>query len=586
MPSFAKKSSHLFVCGCPLSGTGEVVTWLNSSGDIAIGIERYQQFWSAHLSLPADAFEESRFFNVRSEDTWYDSIERFSEHYESLWKKWSNAAFIGDMVPGFWRNLPGLLDSYPLGRVIYIYRDPFSVARSYKVRSLNSSDTCWGIHRDVSFAIQEWNESVRNVVDLFNAAGAESEALHNRLFIFKYEDFITECIDRRGLNKFLDHAVTLPVISTNEKLGKTNNPEVLSEVEKDLIWTLLDTKLIGQVQRILENQRRYLIAQKINPQKPGRREWYHTADKRDAGIEYGEFRIRGCSYVFRGREEASKIHTSYAACIGSATTFGRFLRNPYPSQLETYTKIPFINLGIGGARPETYLANEALMKTLQDASLVVLEVMSARGYLSPFFEPADPAGNMGDFKDCFGLERYAENDADLKWLLTMTKNKEPVFVDRVFEMCFKYLTAPQRALIRDALINHYCVDIHSLVKRINKPIVALFMSQNQPYQARRRANPESYEEWSGGYPHYVDEIVLQFLRQIGVPAVVSRSHQGLPYIVHNWKTGEPAPVFPWQKNPALNSYYPSQEMHDNAFQALIQEPMIRSLCNRQGTELI
>ena len=188
---------------------------------------------------------------------------------------------------------------------------------------------------------------------------------------------------------------------------------------------------------MLENQRHYAIAQKTNPQKPGRREWYHTADKRDAGIEYGEFRITGCNYVFRGRGEVPQIPTSYAACIGSATTFGRLLRNPYPAQLETYTKIPFINLGIGGARPESYLANEALIKTLQEASLVILEVMSARGYLSPVFEPVDSADNRGDFKDCFGLERYTKNNPKLERLLT--KNKEPVFVDRVFKNMFRVL---------------------------------------------------------------------------------------------------------------------------------------------------
>ena len=174
-------------------------------------------------------------------------LSTFRRHYGSLRKKWCNVAFIGDKVPGFWRNLPGLLSGYPLGRVIYTYRDPFSVARSYKVRSQNSLDTNWGRKRDVSFAIQEWNASVRIVVDFLNSVAAKNEVLHNRLFILKYEDFITNCVDRCGLNKFLDHVVTLPVISINRGLSKTNNFEVLCEVEKDLIWTLLDTKLIGEM---------------------------------------------------------------------------------------------------------------------------------------------------------------------------------------------------------------------------------------------------------------------------------------------------------------------------------------------------
>ena len=82
MTLFTRKPSHLFVCGCPRSGTSGVAAWLGSSSDIAIGMERYQRYWSTHLTLPEGAFEESRFFNVVPEDTWYDSIEHFSE---ALW---------------------------------------------------------------------------------------------------------------------------------------------------------------------------------------------------------------------------------------------------------------------------------------------------------------------------------------------------------------------------------------------------------------------------------------------------------------------------------------------------------------------
>ncbi len=203
--------------------------------------------------------------------------------------------------------------------------------------------------------------------------------------------------------------------------------------------------------------------------------------------------------------------------------------------------------------------------------------MSARGYQSSFFEPNYPFGNKGYFIDYFNLEKYAEKDVKLKWLLSKTANNEPVFVDRAFETAFKYLDESQRDLIRDRLINRYCSDIRKLIEEIGKPVVALFMSRNEPYQARRLREPKSSEEWSGTYPHFIDEIALNFFQQLDASVVISRSKLGFPYIVKNPLTNEPAPVFPWQENPALNTYYPSQEMHNDAVVELLKNPTIQAL---------
>jgi hypothetical protein len=206
-----------------------------------------------------------------------------------------------------------------------------------------------------------------------------------------------------------------------------------------------------------------------------------------------------------------------------------------------------------------------------------MEVMSARGCVSPIFEPLDPVTNLGHFKDYFGLEKFAEGDAGLKMLLERAKAKEPVFVDRVYENAFKYLTTSQRDLVRDALISRYSRDSKFLLEIIGKPVIALFMSRNAPYEAHNEKSPKCYAQWSGAYPHFVDEVFLEFLNQRGIPVVVSRSQRGFPFVVKNWLTGEPASVFSWQEDPTLNSYYPSQEMHDDAFQALVQQPSIRAL---------
>ncbi len=566
-------SDVLFVCGGRYSGTSAITKWLGSSGVIALGMERYQGYWSEHLSLPKDAFSEERFFEVESGDTWSGTLSQSQEHYAAVREMWQRAVLVGDEIPGLWRKLEWVFSAYPQAKVVYAFRDPFSVALSYKARSVNHSQ-----HHDASYGLLEWNESAQKILEYFNSEPSQGHAIHEQCFVIKYDDFVINCSDRSGLKKFLGGKVELPDVQINGYQDSSGAPEGLDETERELVWTLSDKRMNAEIERILDKQKVYFSINTSN--KRGRSQWYHASDKQDASIEYGEFQIPGCAYVFRGRSGVPRLDSQYVACIGSATTFGRFLRNPYPAQLESFTGTPFMNLGIGGGRPESFLANEALTKVLQNSSLVIMEVMSARGCVSPIFEPVDPVTNMGHFKDYFGLEKFAERDAHLKMLLSKAKAKEPVFVDRVYEITFKYLASSQRDLIRDALIDRYSRDSSFLLEMIGKPVIALFMSRNAPYAARKEGSPKSYEQWSGAFPHFVDEVFLEFLTQRGIPVVVSRSQRGFPFVVKNWRTGESSPVFSWQEDPTLNTYYPSQEMHDDAFQELVQQPLIRALCTQ------
>jgi hypothetical protein len=531
-----RDSDVLFVCGCRYSGTREITKWLGSSGIIALGIERYRGYWSEHLSLPKDAFSEERFFEVKSGDTWYDTLSQYQEHYAAVRGMWQRAVLVGDEIPGLWRKLEWVFSAYPRAKAVYTFRDPFSVALSCKARSVNHCQD-----HDASYGMLEWNESARKIVEYFNSEPSQGLAIHERCFVIKYDDFVINCSDRSGLRKFLGAELGLPDIQINCCEDSSVAPVALDETEKELVRTLLDKKVTVEMERILDTQKMHFSRDTFN--KLGRIQWYHASDKRDANIEYGEFQIPGCAYVFRGRSGPPRLDSPYVACIGSATTFGRFLRSPYSAQLESHTGTPFINLGVGGGRPESFLANEALTRALQNSSLVIMEVMSARGCVSPIFEPLDPVTNLGHFKDYFGLEKFAEDDAGLKMLLERAKAKKPVFVDRVYEKAFKYLTTSQRDLVRDALTSRYSTDSRFLLEIVGKPVIALFMSRNAPYEARNEKSPKSYEQWSGAYPHFVDEVFLEFLKQRGIPVVVSRSQRGFPFVVKNWLTGEPSSVF-------------------------------------------
>lgn len=544
------KSTQLFICGCPRSATTRFTRWLLSSDAVVLGIERYQNYWDNHLQLPNYAFEESRFFNIQTGDSWYNSFDQLQEknYYESMRKRWKQAKIIGDKIPYLWKNLPGLFKSYPDAKVIYLLREPFSVARSYKQRALNPEDMDWGKDRDASFAIHDWNQSVKKIIEIFNDnSSIQFERVDKKIFIIRFEDFVHNCLDTESLFNFLGCRLSLRSMVEKQILSTRIQ---LSEIEKEVIWTLLDFELVKEIRCITDKQRLYYL-QTTYSDKEKRYKYTHPVDRSNTGIDYGEFQIPDCSFMFRGRSKPFNPEIPYAVCIGGSATFGRFIHEPYPSQLEKINGMTVLNLGIEDARPETYLVNESLFKIIKGAEFIILEFMSAHGYQSPIFKPVNFVGNHGYFMDFFNLKSYVEKDKRLKWLMDKAENNESVFVDEVYQTIFKYLSESQRDLIRNVLINRYCNDIRLIIEQVQRPVIALLMTQNQPFQLRRKRNPQSYEEWAGAYPRFVDEVVLQYLKQLGVLVVESR--------------------------PRMSFSYPSQDMHDNAVSALIQIPFIKNI---------
>jgi hypothetical protein len=573
----------LFVCGCPQSGTRAISDWLSASERVVLGQQRYRQYWRRHLSLPEQALSHQRFFELRPQDTWYESLDQFKGHYEAARERWPRALCVGDEIPELWKNLAYISASHPSAKVLYSYRDPFSVALQWKARASGrihpDSDPCG----DTYHAILEWNDSVRSVIEFINNQWRKAEP-SSACFVLDFGEWVSNCFDRYGLESFLGEGIDLPQLTMNSPREIGEEPMALSSVEREIVCSVADMSLHREIQRVIGKQKTLFSAARWKAEGPKRQQWYHFSDRRDADIDYGEHQIPGCCYAFRGRGTPLEPGEPYAACIGSATTFGRFLKSPYPAQLEAYTGIPFLNLGIGGGRPESYLIEATLLESLRNASLVVMEVMSARGYASPIYQPANPMSNLGYFKDFFQLERISGARTEVEKLLKKAHAKEKSFVERIYESVVLHMTSAQKALVREAVLNAYFRDWTYLMEAIGKPIIVLFMSRRAAGQAYSPSEATTLEQWAGDYPHFLDEAFLECLRQRGVPVVVSRSHRGLPFVVRNWQSGQPAPVFPWQADPTLNHYYPSQEMHDDAFRALVQQPLIGELRGR-GREI-
>jgi hypothetical protein len=149
---------HLFICGCPRSGTTFLATLLNAHPAVAVGIERYGNRFFTEPLLPA-LFEEERFFDLQPGDTFYDDLS-FSRVYADKRDGFARARLVGDKIPLLFRYLDRLHASFPEAKVVFCLRNLLDVAASYQARADNDADLTWHRDKGALAALEDWNEAL------------------------------------------------------------------------------------------------------------------------------------------------------------------------------------------------------------------------------------------------------------------------------------------------------------------------------------------------------------------------------------------------------------------------------------------
>ncbi len=103
----------------------------------------------------------------------------------------------------------------------------------------------------------------------------------------------------------------------------------------------------------------------------------YAYDEDHLPFRYGLNPLRSDGFVDYYRIPAA-LPEKPIVCLGSAYTFGRFTRDPYPDLLAKALNRPVLNLGGGLATPHSYLASPPALRLIAGASAVIIQVMSAR----------------------------------------------------------------------------------------------------------------------------------------------------------------------------------------------------------------
>ena len=174
---------RLFICGCPRTGTTALWHTLMASESIFLGVERYGALVRRPNTLSNKHFEEHRFFNIECGDTFYTNLFEFHEfkpYAEGAKQKYGNAKYLGDKIPKLYKDFSGFSSRFPEAKIIFMLRNIYDTALSYKRRSQSSSDS---FNQSTYDCVQDWNEALRrfSVNDglEFNGLAVEYERLFN-----------------------------------------------------------------------------------------------------------------------------------------------------------------------------------------------------------------------------------------------------------------------------------------------------------------------------------------------------------------------------------------------------------------------
>ena len=299
----------------------------------------------------------------------------------------------------------------------------------------------------------------------------------------------------------------------------------------------------------------------------------HLSGYQERDYEVVDYRMAELTHTglrFRGPVEVDS-RVGYFACIGAAQTFGCFVDRPYPTLLSNQLGLPVLNLGYGGAGPEFFADQTSLHAYLNQASFVVLQVMSGRSQSNSLYECGglEYATRRSDGRRMGAQRAIAE--AMLPGPAHLAGKRIPSRLRRLLpdsEAAVRSRTEPLISEIREAWVESH----RRLLARLTAPVVLFWFSK------RSTDYGQTYSDVAGvfgQFPQMVNTEMIDAIRPLCHSYVECISERGSPQPLKSRFTGEPVEVDPANDRADLgfgtwthNRYYPSPEMHEDAAESL------------------
>ncbi|MDO5621428.1 MAG: DUF6473 family protein [Paracoccus sp. (in: a-proteobacteria)] len=298
-----------------------------------------------------------------------------------------------------------------------------------------------------------------------------------------------------------------------------------------------------------------------NPVPDRHSAFYETQD--DSLIDYEI----STSLGFPARRVTTDNRVPVVAAIGSAHTFGRFAARPWPRLLGDEYGIPTLNIGAGGKPPAFFHQHPAIMAEVNKAQVAVVQCPSAR------FLIRRAARTVARFRT-----RYAPQLLELAdgW-------PQPTRLIQTIQRRISASVA-EAVLVRTRAL--YITEMTTLAQAITVPKLLFYFSSTPP-EAKQPTTDARGEDQLGGFPGLVDGPTLAAVAAAFDDLLIVQSDTDLPEAMG----GGADVTMPSFGRDGMNHYYPSQEMHHQAAEAVAERlhsrfglpvrPVPRPLTNAQ-----
>lgn len=235
--------------------------------------------------------------------------------------------------------------------------------------------------------------------------------------------------------------------------------------------------------------------------------------------------------------------------LGAAQTFGHLVHTPFPALVGQALSLNALNLGVAGAGPEFFSANERLIEDVNKTKCCVVQVMSGRSSSNRYFKQLD--------------------NTSIGRLETPTTVREKIQGHDAFGILRKELSQEELQEVIDETLANYAASYADLCAKIQVPKILLWISVREPRYDR---DFKFSSGLLGDFPQLVDDKTMEKLAPGFDATVTAVSRIGVGRKLWDPERGEPFVVErTWGTLVKHDSLYSDPYLHLKAAEALVEK---------------